>query len=683
MSSDATTLSINTIRTLSIDAVQKANSGHPGLPLAFAPVAYLLYAERMKHDPAEPLWPDRDRFVLSAGHGSVLQYSALHLAGYDLSLDDLKAFRQWGSKTPGHPEREFHQPEAGAGPDATLAGAEGGIPVPLTEGVDVTTGPLGQGISNAVGLAMAERFLREKFGAEVQDHRTYVIASDGDLMEGVSAEASSLAGHLGLGRLIVFYDDNDISLDGPTEMAFTEDVEKRYQAYGWQTLRVTDVNDLDALRKALDEAEADETRPTLIHVKSIIGWPSPNKQGTAKAHGSPLGEDEVRLTKEALGWDPDAQFLVPVGVYEDVRGRNPGPDARRAWHERHAAWRDADAERAELWDAAWAGKPLPGLKDALKAVAAEKEASRVSGKRAMAAFAPFVPTLVGGAADLVSSTNTVLPDADYFSKDAAGQNVHFGVREHGMGAVVNGLAAHGGIVRPYGSTFLQFVDYMRGAVRLSALQNLHTAWVYTHDSVALGEDGPTHQPVEHLAAVRAIPNLTVLRPGDSVETFAAWATVLEDLDGPALLALSRQGIEPLPRDGGDEAAWTGVPRGAYVVTDTDGEPDVVLVGTGAEVGVAVAAGALLGERGVQARVVSMPSWELFDEQDEEYRLSVLPVNVPSVSVEAGVTMGWNRYVDASVGIDRFGASAPGPEVLEKLGITAENVAKHAQELLGV
>lgn len=674
MSHDAAapTLSINTIRTLSIDAVQKANSGHPGLPLAFAPVAYLLYAERMKHDPADPLWPDRDRFVLSAGHGSILQYAALHLAGYELGLDDIKAFRQWGSKTPGHPEREFHV-AGDVGPAAT--------PLPLTPGVEVTTGPLGQGISNAVGLAMAERFLREKFGSDVQDHRTYVIASDGDLMEGVSAEASSYAGHVGLGRLIVFYDDNDISLDGPTSLSFSEDVERRYQAYGWQTLRVTDVNDLDQLRAALDAAEADEDRPTLIHVKSIIGWPSPNKQGSSKAHGAPLGEEEVRLTKQELDWDPDAQFLVPDGVYEQFRAGNRGPAERQAWTERYARFRE-DATRAEQWDAAWAGKPLPGLKDALKAVPAEKEATRVSGKRAMAAFAPFVPTLVGGAADLASSTNTVLPDAGYFTKDTAGQNVHFGVREHGMGAIVNGLAAHGGIVRPYGSTFMQFVDYMRGAVRLSALQNLNVAWVYTHDSVAVGEDGPTHQPVEHLASLRAMPNLTVFRPGDSVETAAAWATTLDDLDGPAVFALSRQGIAPLPRDGGDDAAWAGVPRGGYVVSDPDGGADVIVVGTGAEVGVAVDAAALLGEQGIKARVVSLPSWELFDEQDLEYQQSVLPVNVPKVAVEAGVTFGWERYVDAAVGIDRFGASAPGGEVLEQLGITPQNVAERARQLLG-
>ncbi|MEV4423470.1 transketolase [Patulibacter sp. NPDC049589] len=667
------TLAINTIRTLSIDAVQKANSGHPGLPLAFAPVAYLLYAERMKHDPSEPAWLDRDRFVLSAGHGSVLQYAALHLAGYDLTIDDLKAFRQWGSKTPGHPEREFHLPSADAGPDAT--------PLPLTEGVEVTTGPLGQGISNAVGIAMAEVFLRQKYGAEVQDHRTYCIASDGDLMEGISAEASSFAGHVGLGKLIVFYDDNDISLDGPTSMSFTEDVEKRYQAYNWQTLRVTDVNDLDQLRKALDQAEANTTQPTLIHVKSVIGYPSPNKQGTAKAHGSALGEDEVRLTKEALGWDPDAHFLVPDGVYDAFRANNPGPAAHQAWHERYAAWREADADRAAEWDAAWDGKPLPGLKDALKALEPATEATRIAGKRAMAAFAPFVPTLVGGAADLSASTNTVLPDAGFFSKDGAGQNVHFGVREHGMGAIVNGLAAHGGIVRPYGSTFLQFVDYMRGAVRLSALQNLHTAWVYTHDSVALGEDGPTHQPVEHLASLRAMPILTVLRPGDSVETFAAWATVLEDLDGPAVLALSRQNLEPLERDGGDEAAWVGVPKGGYVVSDP-GEPDVIVIGTGSEVNVAVAAAKLLGEQGVKARVVSLPSWELFDQQDEEYQLDVLPVNVPKVAVEAAVTFGWERYADTTVGIDHFGASAPAGVLLEKFGITPENVAARAQELLG-
>ena len=653
--------SIDTIRTLAMDAVQTANSGHPGMPMAMAPAAYLLFQRIMEHNPRDPQWPDRDRFVLSAGHGSMLLYACLHLSGYDLPLEELKRFRQWGSLTPGHPERDR---------------------VHVTPGVEVTTGPLGQGFGNGVGMAMAERFLRERYGREVQDHRVFAIVSDGDLMEGVAAEAASLAGHLGLGRIVYLYDDNRISLDGPTEWSYEgEDVTKRFEAYRWHVQQVDDANDLSALEVAIDKAMREEDRPSLIRARSIIGWPAPNKQNTSKAHGAPLGEDEVRATKEILGWDPDAHFLVPDGVYERFSAVSRGGALQGEWERRFRQWRQEDAQRAAEWDAAWAGRPLRGVADALASVdwGKHKLATRGAGQKAMAAFAEHVPTMVGGAADLSESTKTEFPGGpdERYTRERAARNVFFGVREHGMGATVNGMCAHGGIVRPYGSTFLQFADYMRGAVRLSALTALPVAWVYTHDSVGLGEDGPTHQPVEHLAALRAIPGLTVIRPGDANETAYAWRVILEDLDGPAVLVLSRQDLPVLP-----DASADGVARGAYALRDA-GDPEVVLIGTGSEVSVALAAADRLDADGVAARVVSMPSWELFAAQDEAYRDGVLPAGLPAVSVEAGVTLGWERWSDRAIGIDRFGASAPGAEVLERLGITADNVAGAARELLAV
>lgn len=659
-STDIDRLSIDTIRTLSMDAVQAANSGHPGLPMAMAPAAYLLYTKIMEHNPSDPTWPDRDRFILSAGHGSMLLYSVLHLSGYDLSLDEIKHFRQWGSLTPGHPERDR---------------------VHVTPGVEITTGPLGQGFANGVGMAMAERFLREHFGAEVQNHRVFAIVSDGDLMEGVAAEAASLAGKLGLGRIVYLYDDNDISLDGPTELSFdTEDVGKRFEAYRWHVQRVDDVNDLQALEVAIDNAMREEDRPSIIRVKSIIGWPAPNKQGTSKAHGSPLGEDEVRATKEILGWDPDQHFVIPDEVREHFDQRARGGALQGEWDQRLQAWREGHAELAAQWDAAWAAKPLPGVAEALRTIdwGKDKLATRSAGQMAMAAFADYVPTMVGGAADLSESTKTEFPGGHEraYRQARPDRNVFFGVREHGMGGAVNGMAGHGGIVRPYGSTFLQFADYMRGSIRLSALMGLEDAWVFTHDSVGLGEDGPTHQPVEHFAALRAIPHLVVIRPGDANETAAAWRTILEDLDGPVALILSRQDLPVLA-----DASFEGVARGAYVLRDVE-DPEVAIVGTGSELSVAIDAAALLGEDGVRARVVSFPSWELFAAQDDEYRDSVLPPGLPSVAVEAGVSQGWERWVDRSVSIDRFGASAPGALVLEKLGITAENTARAARELLG-
>jgi transketolase len=658
MTSDSDQLCVDSIRALAMDAIQKANSGHPGLPMAMAPAAFVLYRRIMRHDPAEPQWPDRDRFLLSAGHGSMLLYGILHLTGYDLPMDEIKQFRQWGSLTPGHPERDR---------------------VHVTPGVEVTTGPLGAGFANGVGMAIAEKYLREHYGEAVQNHHIYAIVSDGDLMEGIASEAASLAGQLGLGRLVYLYDDNDISLDGPTSLSFDrEDVDKRFEAYGWDVRDVRDANDMVAIETAIKAAQKVEDKPSLIRVKSVIGYPSPNKSGSSKAHGAALGEDEVRLTKEVMGWDPDKQFYVPDEAYAAASMKDDGAKYHAEWHERFAAWRTDNPELAEEWDLAWVGKALPGLGDALRGIDwsdKPKIATRSAGAKAMATFEPFTPTMVGGAADLSESTKTEFPDSERFTAETAGRNVFFGVREHGMGGAVNGMAAHGGIVRPYGSTFMQFSDYMRGAIRLSALTGLPSAWVFTHDSVALGEDGPTHQPVEHLAALRAIPGLVVLRPADAHETAEAWRVMLEDLEGPAALVLSRQDLPVLDREKYGAADGTG--KGAYVLLDAD-DPEAIIIATGSEVWVALAAAE---ELDVAVRVVSMPSWELFEQQDEDYKTAVLPIDLPTVSVEAGVRMGWERYADAIVSIDRFGASAPAEKILEEFGITPANVAAHVRELL--
>ncbi|MDQ6726997.1 MAG: transketolase [Actinomycetota bacterium] len=641
-----------------MDAIQKANSGHPGLPMAMAPAAFVLFRHIMRHDPHDPGWPDRDRFVLSAGHGSMLLYAVLHLTGYDLSMEQLEHFRQWGSITPGHPEVDRTN---------------------VTPGVELTTGPLGQGFANGVGMAMAERFLRERYGSEVMDHRIYAIVSDGDLMEGIASEAASLAGQLGLGRLVYLYDDNDISLDGPTSLSFDrENVDQRFEAYGWHVQAVHDANDTVALETAIRAAQKVEDRPSLIRVKSVIGYPSPNKAGTSKAHGSALGEDEVALTKQVMGWDPAKSFFVPDGVHEAFSMVEEGARAHEEWNKRFEGWRAQDPARAREWDLAWQGRPLPGLADDLPtAWEKDKLSTRVAGGKVMAAFEPFTPTMLGGAADLTSSTMTIFPESDRFTAEGSGRNVFFGVREHAMGGAVNGLSAHGGIVRPYGSTFLQFSDYMRASVRLSALMGLKVAWVYTHDSVALGEDGPTHQPIEHLAALRAIPGLVVLRPGDAAETAEAWRVILEDLEGPAAMALSRQDLPVLDRSPGGYASAAGVGRGAYVLADAE-NAQATIIATGSELWVALAA---REELDVPVRVVSMPSWELFDQQTDDYRASVLPKNLPTVAVEAGIAMGWERYADDVVSIERFGASAPGQMVLEKLGITPTNVADHLRKLL--
>jgi transketolase len=666
---NAAELSIGTIRALAMDAVQRANSGHPGTPMALAPLAYVMYTRFLRYNPENPLWPDRDRFVLSAGHASMLQYALLHLTGYDLTLDDLENFRQWGSRTPGHPEHS------------------------LTPGVETTTGPLGQGFANGVGMAIAERFLAGRYnriGHEVINHHVYAICSDGDLMEGVASEAASIAGQLSLSKLVYVYDDNHITIDGPTAISFdTEDKAKRFTSYGWHVQRVEDVKDLDALEEALKNARDEEERPSLIIVRSHIAYPAPDAVDTAAAHGAPLGEEEVRAAKEVMGLDPEAHFAVSGEVYEHMNMRPRGRELEEEWKDRFAAWREEFPELAQEWDRAWSGKPEPGYEEALPVFDKEetkKLATRRAGGRIMNAFKNYVPTMVGGAADLVGSTATEFRGGGLFDATHTGRNIAWGVREHGMGSAVNGMALHGGIMRPYGSTFLVFSDYMRPAIRLSALMELPVVWVFTHDSVGLGEDGPTHQPVEHYMALRAIPNLTVIRPAEANETVMAWRSTLE-AEGPVAMLLTRQNVPVLDRV--SLGAAEGALRGAYVLAEPEDDvmPDVILIATGSEVAVALEARELLTGENVAARVVSMPSWEIFDAQDEEYKNSILPPEVETrVSVEAGITLGWERYVGsqgASVGIDRFGASAPGEAVLTNLGITPENVVNRTLGLLGL
>jgi transketolase len=653
---DLDRLAIDTIRTLSIDGVQQANSGHPGAPMGAAPMAYMLWTRFLRHAPTRPEWPDRDRFVLSAGHASMLLYSLLHLTGYDVTMDDLRSFRQWGSRTPGHPESG------------------------LTPGVEATTGPLGQGITNAVGMAIAERRLAAEFdrdGHAIVDHRTYVIASDGDLQEGIASEACSLAGHLRLGRLIVLYDDNHIQLDGPTAMAWSEDPVARFDAYGWHTQRIADGNDIGAIEAAIETAVADD-RPSLIAVRTHIGYGSPNKQDSQKAHGAPLGPDEVRLTKEAYGWDPDRTFYVPddaLAVFRAAVGT--GEELVDEWERRLDAYAVAHPELASEFRRRIAGDLAPGWQADLKTYEVGAEiATRNASQDAIQALAPRVPELFGGAADLSESNLTdVKGDAD-FSADVAGRNLRFGVREHAMGGVANGIAYHGGFI-PYDATFLTFSDYMRGAVRLSALAGLHVIHVWTHDSVGLGEDGPTHQPVEHYAALRAIPNLWFVRPGDANETSAAWALAVERRDGPVALALTRQKLPVLA--GTAEMARDGVARGGYVLRDTTGgDPALILIATGSELQLAVAAAETLERDGIATRVVSLPCWERFEAQDAAYRDAVLPPTIRKrVSVEIGVSLGWERWVGdegAIVGLDHFGASAPAGTIFEHFGFTADRVA---------
>jgi transketolase len=671
---------IDTLRFLSVDMVQKANSGHPGLPLGAAPMAYVLWTKHLKHYPSNPEWVDRDRFVLSAGHGSALLYSLLHVTGYDLSLDDLKQFRQWGSKAPGHPERGH------------------------TAGVEVTTGPLGQGIANAVGMAIAEAHLAARYnrdGHTVVDHRTWALVGDGDLMEGVASEAASLAGHLKLGKLICLYDDNYVSLAAGTDIAFTEDRAKRFEAYGWQTIAVPDGNDIAAIDAAIEKAKADTTRPSLILVRTQIGFGSP-KQGSFKAHGSPLGVEEVKETKQKLGWPVEPDFLIPQAALEHFReAQQRGEDAKSEWNGRMDGYSKAFPELATELRDRLDGKLPAGWDADIPTFPADAKgiATRAAGGKIMNAFAEKLPALFGGSADLDSSTNTNLkgfgdfnlapaPGEDTQGSDSAGwshagRNLHFGVREHAMGAVVNGLAAHGGFI-PYGSTFLIFSDYMRPTIRLAALSKLHVIHVFTHDSIAVGEDGPTHQPVEQIASLRAIPDTTVIRPADANETAVAWKVAVETRGRPVLLALTRQELPVLDRT--KFASADGLRKGAYVLSDAkEGKPELVLIATGSEVGLIVEAAEKLQADGVAVRCVSMPSWDLFEAQPQSYRDEVLPPDVAAkLAVEMGVSMGWDRYVGPHgvvLGVDRYGASAPAKVLLPEYGFTVDNVVSHAKALL--
>ena len=653
-------LSIDTIRTLSMDAVQQANAGHPGTAMALAPLAYLLYTEVLRHNPASPHWCNRDRFVLSAGHACILQYSALHLSGYNLSLEELKRFRQWESATPGHPEFRH------------------------TEGIEVTTGPLGQGFANGVGMAFAERFLAGTFNRphhELVDHRVYAICSDGDLMEGLSYEAASIAGTNALGKLVYFYDDNHITIDGTTSISFTEDRGKRFDALGWHVQHVDDANDLAALREAIANAQAETAKPSIVIVRSHIAYGAPDAVDTAKAHGSPLGAEEVAATKRALGWDPDKHFYVPEEVYAHMNGVERGSGLETEWQQRLSNWSQAFPQARETWDAAWAGRIGPWELPVFEA--GDELATRDAGKTVMQAFKHAVPTMIGGAADLVESTKTEFTGGGLFSDSWAGRNIAFGIREHAMGAIVNGIAVHGGCVKPYGSTFLIFSDYMRPSVRLSALMRLPVVWAWTHDSVGLGEDGPTHQPVETYAALRAIPNLWFMRPADANETAYAWKVALERGDGPVALSFSRQKVPTLDRS--DLAPAAGLERGAYTLWESAASPDLILIGTGAEVGLTLDAGRKLAADGTNVRVVSMPCWELFEQQPSAYRDEVLPPDVRArLSVEPGVELGWSKWVGDhgdSVSIEHFGASAPGSTVLEQFGYNLDNVVARASALL--
>jgi transketolase len=657
---DLDQLAIDTIRTLSIDAVQKANSGHPGAPMGMAPMAYTLWTRFLRHAPTDPHWPDRDRFVLSAGHASMLLYSLLYLTGYGLTIEDLQSFRQWGSRTPGHPERG------------------------RTAGVEATTGPLGQGFANGVGMAIAERRLAEEFnrpGYVLFDHNIYVICSDGDMQEGITAEAASLAGHLGLGKLIYLYDDNHIQLDGPTSMSFTESVVDRFDAYGWHTQRVDDGNDIQAIGAAIEAARADD-RPSLIAVRTHIGYGAPTKHDTEKAHGSPLGEEEVRGAKIFYGWDPDKHFFVPDAALDHFREAIPAGEKLAAdWREKLGAYAKAfPAEAAEL-DRRWNCRLADGWDVGLKKYAVgDGLPTRKASQEAINALAGPVPELFGGAADLSESNMTDVTGGGVFeASNPAGRNIRFGVREHAMASIANGMALYGGFI-PYTATFLVFSDYARGAIRLAALSCLKVVYVFTHDSVAVGEDGPTHQPVEQVATLRAVPNLDVIRPGDANEAAAAWAAAVERCDGPTALIMSRQKLPILA--GTPEKARTGVSKGGYILRDASGDartPDLILVATGSELQLAVGAADILEDQGIRTRVVSLPCWERFEAQEAGYRDAVLPPAIHHrVAIEALTPFGWERYATsdgAIIGIEHFGASAPGDEVLRRFGFTVERVAE--------
>ena len=651
-------LCVNVVRGLAMDGPQRANSGHQGTAMALAPLAHVLFSRVLRHDPGEPDWPDRDRFILSNGHASILLYSMLLLNGYGISLKDIEQFRQWGSPTAGHPE------------------------VHSLAGVEVTTGPLGQGFANGVGMAVAERFLRSHFGPETIDHHIFVICGDGDLMEGVSHEAASLAGNLGLGRLVYIFDDNHITIDGSTDLACSDDVMKRFDAYGWHVERLGEVaNDLDALEAGLRRGLAEADRPSLLVLRSHIGWPSPHRTDTKEAHGDPLGAEEIRLTKALLGLPLDQEFYVPDEVpafYAQCARR--GRAAREAWEDRQAV-SEGDQERLK---ACLAGRALAGWADKLPAFeAGTKLATRKAGNKCLTATGAGIPGLIAGAADLTGNTGVDLGPGDAVQSHASpgGTQLHFGIREHAMASAMTGMALHGGVL-PVGGTFFVFSDYARPAIRLAALSRAHVVYFFTHDSVGLGEDGPTHQPIEQLASLRAMPGLRVIRPADATETAAAWRVAV-DSDGPTALILSRQDL-PVLAETGDRAA-VGVARGAYVLApggDASATPDIVLIGTGSEVQLCLGAARVLEAEGIVARVVSFPSWELFAEQEAGYRADVLPPGVPRLAVEAAASFGWERYADATVTIDRFGASAPGSVNMEKFGFTADNVAQKARGLLG-
>lgn len=659
-------LCINTIRMLSADTVEKANSGHPGMPMGTAALAYVLWTRFLRHNPANPDWHGRDRFVLSAGHGSTLLYSLLHLTGYDLSMEELKNFRQWGSKTPGHPESH------------------------VTKGVETTTGPLGQGFANGVGMAIAERFLAAHFnrsGHEIVDHYTYAIVSDGDLMEGVSHEAASLAAHLKLGKIIFFYDDNHITIDGTTDLTFTEDRAGRFKAYGWHVQVLPDGNDIEAIERAVVEAREEEDRPSLIAARTHIGYGSPNKQDSPSAHGEPLGEKEIVETKKNLDWPTEPAFFLPEEALEHFRKAiEKGKQLEEEWRERFDSYEKTHPELARKWDL-WMSEDLPaGWDKDIPVFGADSSpiATRAASGKVLNAIARSLPNMVGGSADLAPSNKTLIDREGHFRwGDYRARNFHFGVREHGMGSILNGMALHGGVI-PYGGTFLIFSDYMRPSIRLAAMMGLRIVYVFTHDSIGLGEDGPTHQPVEQLASLRAIPNLTVVRPCDANETAEAWRLALKHKEGPVALALTRQKIPVL--NGKTNAAAAGLHQGAYILSDAgDGKPDVILIASGSEVHIALDAAEAIEGKGVSVRVVSMPSWELFDRQPEEYRNRVLPPEVEArVGIEAGATQGWHRYLGGQgemIGIDRFGASAPSHVLYEKFGITSERVVQKALKVL--
>ncbi len=645
-------LSANTIRFLAADAVQAAKSGHPGMPMGMADAAVTLFKNFMSHNPTDPSWANRDRFILSAGHGSMLIYSLLHLTGYDLSLDELKNFRQWGSQTPGHPEFGY------------------------TAGVETTTGPLGAGISNSVGFALAEAWLAGKYnkpGFEVVDHHTYVICGDGDLQEGVSHEACSLAGHLGLGKLIVLWDDNEIQIDGSTSLANSEDTLKRYEAYGWDIQRV-DGHDMDAVAAAIEHAKGVTDKPSIISCKTIIGKGSPNKQGTSGSHGSPLGDDEIKLAKEGMNWPADEKFLVPDEALEYMNAEAAGKEAQSAWNALFAEYSEKYPAEAAEFCASMAGDLPANWEEALaKFGPDDKMATRAASGKVLAGLVPAIPAMLGGSADLTGSNKTDVKGTGHVSNgDITGRYIYYGVREHGMASIMNGLALHGGVI-PYGGTFHVFTDYMRGAMRLSAITHQRVIYVLTHDSIGLGEDGPTHQPIEHHMALRAMPNLWMFRPADPNETAQAWKAALERKDGPTAIVLTRQGLPVIDADLAANAA-----KGAYTVAGSEHDTALILA-TGSEVEIALAGRDLLAADGISARVVSMPCWELFEQQSAEYKESVLPANITNrTSIEAGVTMGWQKFTGlsgANVGLDHFGGSAPYEVLYEKFGLTAEAVAK--------